>query len=117
MIRSMETLRRDQAEIISAFRRESAARGSVAVLPRPGVPLALAVYGRVASLVSSDQTYGPHLMVARQTWSGTPPTVLDAPDAQVRCYPTPNHTVSDYNVDDYVRIVAAHGAMVAEQLA
>ena len=56
-------------------------------------------------------------MVARQTWSGTPPTVSDASDAQVRCYPTPNHTVSDYGVDDYVRIVAAHGAMVAEQLA
>ena len=66
--------------------------------------------------MTADETDGPHLIVARQTWSGTPPTVSDAADAQVRCYPTPNHTVSDYSVDDYVRIVAAHGAMVAEQV-
>ncbi len=116
MIRSVETLRRDQAEIMSSFREESAARGSVAVLPRPGGSIALAVYGRVASVVTSDPDYGPHLMVVRQTWSGTPPTVSDASGAQVRCYPTPNHTVSDYSVNDYVRIEAAHGAMVAEAL-
>jgi len=101
---------------MSSFREESAARGSVAVLPRPGGSIALAVYGRVASVVTSDPDYGPHLMVVRQTWSGTPPTVSDASGAQVRCYPTPNHTVSDYSVNDYVRIEAAHGAMVAEAL-
>ena len=79
--------------------------------------MALAVYGRVSSVVSSDPDYGPHLVVVRQKWSGTPPTVSDESSPEVRCYPTPNHTVSDYSVNDYVRIEAAHGAMVAERLA
>ena len=56
---------------MSSFREAAAAvRGSVAVLPRPGGSLALAVYGRLAVVVTSDPDYGPHLMVVRQTWSG-----------------------------------------------
>ena len=117
MIRGLETLRRDQGEILSSWRAESADGGEVALLPRPGGGTAPVVYGRVSSVVTSDGTYGPHLMVVRQQWSGTPPTVSDASTPAVRCYPTPNHTVSDYSVNDYVRIVAAHGAMVAEALA
>ena len=116
MIRSVETLRRDQEEIMSWFREESAKSGSVAFLPRPGGAIALAVYGRVSSVVTSDEDYGPHLVVVRQQWSGIPPTVSDASAATVRCYPTPNRTVNNYSVDEYVRIATAHGAMVAEKL-
>jgi hypothetical protein len=117
MIRTAETLRRDQAEILSSYRQDMAHQGSVAVLPRPGGTTAPGVYGRVSSVVGSDPTYGPHLVVVRQEWSGTPPTVSDSSAPTVRCYPTPNRVVNDYSVDDYVRIVAARGAMVAEALA
>lgn len=99
------------------FRVYSGGGGAVVVLPRPGGSIALAVYGRVAVVVGSDPTYGPHLMVARQVWSGTPRVPSDGTSAQVRCYPGPGHSVNDYEVNDYVRIEAAHGAMVAELLA
>jgi len=89
----------------------------VAVMPRPIGLVAPGVYGRVDSVVSSDPDYGPHLVVVRQEWSGTPPTVSDSSALSVRCYPTPNRVVGDYSVDDYVRIIAARGAMVAEALA
>lgn len=115
MRRSMDTLRRDQAVILSAYRDEKAARDSVAVLPRPGTMTASALYGRVGSVVTSDPTFGSHLVVVRQDWSGTPPTVSDAGDATMRCCPTPNHTVGSYSVDEYVRITAARGAMLAEK--
>ena len=114
MIRSEETLRRDQAEILSSFRDESAVRGDVVQLPRPGGSVALAVYGRVDSVVTSDPDHGAHLMVVRQAWSGTPPMVSDTSGGNIRCYPSPNRVVTDYAVNDYVRIMVAHGAMVAE---
>jgi hypothetical protein len=117
MIRPLDKLRRDQAAILDSFREESAARGSVAVLPRPGGALNLAVYGRISDVVTSDATYGPHLVVVRQRWSGTPPTPGDVAESSVRCYPSPGRAVGDYAEDEYVRILAAHGAMVAEKLA
>ena len=117
MNRSEEALRRDQADILASYRQERALRPTVAVLPRPGGSMATGVYGRVSSVVSSDPQYGPHLLVVRQVWNGVPPTVSDGEGIPIRCWPTPNRTVGDYAVDDYVRIVAARGAMVAEMLA
>ena len=117
MIRSLQTLRRDQTGIMDAYRQEQTLQGSVAVLPRPGGVIAPAVYGRVDSVVTSDPTYGAHLMVVRQKFTGTPPAVSDISGATVRCYPTPNRTVSDYQVDDYVRVAPGRGAMIAEPLA
>jgi len=116
MIRTVEVLRRDQAEVLASLREDQAPQGAVAVLPRPGGAIATAVYGRVSEKVGSDTIYGPHLLVIRQMWSGVPPTVSDAEGEPVRCYPTPNLTLDDYAVNDYVRIVAARGAMVAEAL-
>ncbi|HSW44030.1 MAG TPA: hypothetical protein VLM89_00485 [Phycisphaerae bacterium] len=116
MIRGPEALRRDQEGILVAYRNERSGRPDVAVLPRPGVAMATVVYGRVSGVAESDPTYGPHLEVVRQVWSGTPPQVSDAESEVMWCYPTPNRSVSDYAVGDYVRIVAARGAMVAEAL-
>ncbi len=117
MIRDMDKLLRDQSEILSTYREQRAGRAEVAVLPRPGGSIALAVYGRVHALVESDTEYGPHLLVVRQQWGGMPPTVSDARDSATRCYPTPNRAVGDYTVDEYVRMTVAHGAMVAEKVA
>lgn len=116
MIRDMDKLLRDQSAILSAYREQWAGRAEVAVLPRPGGSIALAVYGRVCAVVASDADHGPHLLVMRQRWGGVPPTVSDASDLSSRCYPTPNHAVGDYTVGEYVRMVVVHGAMVAEKL-
>ncbi len=117
MNRSAESLRRDQAEVLTGYRGERARAREVAVLPRPGGAMAAVAYGRVSAVVASDPTYGPHLVVVRQVFSGTPPTASDGESEPMRCYPTPNRTVADYAVGDKVRIAAARGAMVAEALA
>ena len=117
MNRSAGSHRRDQAEILTSYRSEQGRPVEVAVLPRPGGATAAVAYGRVSAVVASDPTYGPHLMVVRQVWTGTPPTVADAEGEPIRCYPTPNLAVADYAVGDYVRIAAARGARVAEALA
>ena len=44
-------------------------------------------------------------------------TYSDGDGPAVLCYPTPNHVVGDYSVDEYVRVVAARGARLAETLA
>ncbi len=116
MNRSAEMLRRDQGEILRAYRGEKAQTGEVAVLPRPGAPGVVVPYGRVSEVVATDPAYGPHLRVVRQVWSGTPPQISDGEAAPIRCYPSPNRTVSYYAVGDYVRIAAMRGAMVAERL-
>ena len=116
MIRDMDKLLGEQAAILSAYREQRAARVEVAVLPRPGGSIALCIYGRVSAVVGADADYGPHLLVVRQQWSGAPPTVADASESATRCYPTPNRAVSDYAVNEYVRMAVTHGAMVAEKL-
>jgi hypothetical protein len=117
MIRDIETLRRHQKEILGSYREDMAKRDPVAVLPRPGGNIASGVYGRVSAVVADDPSYGAHLLVIRQQWTGTPPVASDSPATPVRCYPAPHRTIGDYAVDDYVRLVAAYGAMIAELLA
>lgn len=117
MIRPAETLKRDQSDILASYRDEKGAVAAPTTLPRPGLASTLGVYGRVSSVVVSDETYGPHLLIARQQWTGTPPTASDAPTPEIVCYPGPNHEIGDYSTGDYVRIVVAHGAMIAELLA
>jgi len=68
-------------------------------------------------VVASDPTYGPHLVVAPQTVSGTPPVFTDAVTAEVRCYPPPNHVVGDYSVNEQVKILAVRGAYIADKSA
>jgi hypothetical protein len=117
MIRSVERLHQDQAAVLASYRDETAGRDSVAALPRPGGVTAVTVYARVSQVVASDATYGPHLLVVRQGWTGTPPAPSDAATDETRCYPTPNHVVADYEVDEIVRLVVAHSCLLAERLA
>jgi len=117
VIRSVETLRRDQAEVLTSYREESAPRVPVAERSGAALPTAAVVYGRVSLVVESDPTYGPHLEVIQQVWDGVPPSPADGSAPAVRCYPTPNRTVNDYLVNDYVRIAPARGVLLAEALA
>ncbi len=116
-MRRLDALRRDQRDVLESYRQEGQRPDSVALLPRPGGVLAPVVYGRVTEVVGSDPTHGPHVRVVRQRWTGRPPVRSDVEGTAVRCYPTPNRTVADYSVGDFVRLVAARGAMVAEALA
>ena len=117
MIRTIERLRQEQSEIMSSYRQELTPPETVAVLPRPGGMSSVGVFGRVVQVIGSDPDYGPHLVVRRQIFNGTPRSAADSPAATVRCYPTPNNTVGDYAVDEYVLIVTTIGAMVAQKLA
>lgn len=117
MIRSLETLQQDQAALMAAYREECAPRPAIATLPAAGASTPATAYGRVLAVIASDPDYGPHLLVARQTCAGTPPTLTDAATAPLRCYPTPNHTITDYATNEIIRIAPAHGAIFAERLA
>jgi hypothetical protein len=116
MIRSIDRLHQDQAAVLAAYRNDTN-RDTVASLPRPGGVTAVTVYARVSQVIASDETYGPHLLVIRQQWANTPPAPTDATADETRCYPTPNHAVTDYEVNELVRLVVAHSCLLAERLA
>ncbi len=117
MRRLLKTLKREQETVLREWRTDRAPRESVAWLPGGGLSASGVAYGRVTSVVTSDPEHGPHVMVRRQVWTGAPPVVSDGAGADVRCYPTPDRAVTDYAVDEYVRVVASAGARVAEKLA
>ena len=122
MMRSDAVLRQEQEEVLASLRDARAQPESVAVLPRPGGSLAPVRYGRVAAVVPDDPGHGAHLLVTRVAWVGAPPMAVELPDTTVRCYPTPNREVGDYEAGEYVRIGTARGAdraslFVAEALA
>lgn len=117
MIRTVDELRQEQAGLLSAYSQEAAGGESrVAALPRPGGTTAIRVYGRVTAVAAADPTHGPHLLVQRQRWTGTPPELVDTAANQVRCYPEPGATVGAYDVGETVRVVACAGAMIAERI-
>ena len=60
-----------------------------------------------------DPTYGAHLVVQPQVFSGTPPVASAAVKPEVRAYPTPNNVVTDYAVNEFVVLVTARGALLA----
>jgi hypothetical protein len=115
MIRDMEKLRRNQAEVMDSYKEEAERSNQPAMLPRPGNVVSVVTFGRVTEVVSTDTTFGPHLLVVRQQWNGTPPAASDSTMPCVRCYPSPNHTTGDYGVNEYVRISTVHGAKIAEK--
>lgn len=117
MLRTLDRLQQDQAALVAAYRTDTAARDTIAALPRPGGTTAVTAYARVSHIVTSDPTYGPHLRVVRQKFTGTPPSPTDATTEATRCYPTPNHTVSDFEVGELVRLIVAHSCLLAERLA
>ena len=115
-IRSTGTLRQVQEEILDAYRAQLSAIPEPPAVEAPVEPPARHL-ARVSAVVTSDATYGPHLMVVPQSLSGSPPTPSDSAIPAQRAYPTPNHSVSDYSVNDYVAVWAVRGARLAVRLA
>ena len=112
-IRTREELHEDQAGLLAEYRAglgaESMTEGAVAAE-------AAALIGRVTSVVTSDPTYGAHLVVEPQVFTGTPPAASAASQAPVRAYPTPERVVTDYSVDEYVSVVTVRGGLLALKL-
>jgi len=110
-------LQQDQAAVLASYREQTARQQAVVALSSPPDTWAVTVYARVSAVVASDPIYGPHLVVVRQRWTGTPPVLTAAGAPEARCYPAPDHTVADYTAGEAVRLVVAHRAMIAERLA
>jgi hypothetical protein len=103
--------------LLEQYRQERERSIDVGQLPTAGGHAEQGLWGRVSAVVESDPDHGAHLMVKPQRFDGTPPAAQDAAVAAMRCYPAPNHSVTDYAVDEYVKVVAARGAFVADKSA
>ncbi len=117
-IRSREQRQEDAERILSEYRaRFSSSTDQDREEPSPAMPAS--VLGKITLVVSSDATYGPHLVIQPQEYTGLPPSVSDSIDSTLRCYPTPNHVVGDYAVNEFVaiQILAQSDAYVATKLA
>ena len=76
----------------------------------------MSLIGKVTSVVTSDPTYGAHLVIEPQAFSGTPPAASAASQPSLRGYPTPDRVVTDYVVNEYVSVRTARGALLALKL-
>ena len=116
-IRSRQQRQEDAERILADYlTRIKGGAGEDEEEPSPAMPTS--VLGKVTQVVGSDPTYGPHLVVQPQQYTGNPPSAADSIAGTIRCYPTPNHVVGDYAVDEFVsiQIVAESDAYVAAKL-
>lgn len=114
-VRTLEELRRDQQELLQQLQTGSAAAGSFIAPPgTTAIPLRI---GKVTQVVTSDATYGPHLVVRQQVFSGQPPAASDSSAPARRAYPSPNRAVGDYVVNEYVALWVTRRAEFALKLA
>lgn len=114
-VRNLDQLRRDQVALADELRRLKQHQAGIAQLPAPGTATTVILWGKVTSVISSDPTYGPHLLVQPQTFSGTPAAPSDTTGPALRCYPTPNHVVTDYAVNEYVKVLTCRHALLADK--
>ncbi len=116
-IRSREQRQEDAERILDEY-RERLSGFADEDREEPSLSMPTSVLGKITLVVGSDPTYGPHLVVQPQEYTGTPPSASDSIANTIRCYPTPNHVVGDYAVNDFVsiQILAQSDAYVAAKL-
>ncbi len=117
-IRSREQRQEDAERILSEY-RASLSGSAGEDREEPSLAMPTSVLGKITLVVASDATYGPHLVVQPQEYTGAPPSASNSIANTLRCYPTPNHVVADYAVNDFVsiQILAQSDAYVAAKLA
>ncbi len=117
-IRSREQ-RQEDAERILAEYRVRLSGSADEDREEPSLAMPTSVLGKITQVVGSDPTYGPHLVVQPQEYTGAPPSASDSIANALRCYPTSNHVVGDYAVNEFVsiQILAQSDAYVAAKLA
>ena len=114
-LRSPARVRQDQARLRKEFallRNLDMAEFSDTSEASPGE-----IVGRVSAVVSTDPVLGPHMLIIKQRFSGTPPQPSDTNSSTRVLYPTPSRTVNDYAVNEYVRVVRTDGANFAAKFA
>lgn len=119
-VRTLTKLKEDQVALLSAHRSRLTDNATGEALQLGGSPegrSTVSVIAKVATVVASDPTYGPHLVVQIQEFSGTPTVASAANIADLRAYPTPNHVVGDYSVNEYISLLTVRGALLAAKLA
>ncbi len=116
-IRSREQRQEDAERILTEYLASTQVGGGEDS-QEPSLPMPTSVLGKITTVVTSDATYGPHLVVQPQEYTGTPPTAADSITSTIRTYPTPNHAVGDYAVNEFVsiQILAQSDAYVAVKL-
>ncbi|MCH8851896.1 MAG: hypothetical protein IID41_04515 [Planctomycetes bacterium] len=116
-IRSREQRQEDAERILSEYRARLSGSGGED-REEPSLAMPTSVLGKITQVVGSDLTYGPHLVVQPQEYTGAPPSASDSITNTLRCYPTPNHVVGDYAVNEFVtiQILAQSDAYVAAKL-
>ncbi len=112
-IRTLSRLRADQAALLADYRARHEDGGGISGAEEVA---AVATMAKVSSVVTSDPTYGAHLVVDAQEFSGTPRVPSAAAKPSLRAYPTPNRVVTDYAVNEYVQLQTARGALLAVKL-
>lgn len=113
-VRSIGQLREDQAALLAEYLGRSVGGDAAASIAEVD---AVVTISKVTSVVTSDPTYGAHLVVQSQAFSGTPPAASTAAKPTVRVYPTPNRVVTDYSVGEFVRVLTCRGAVLGSKLA
>lgn len=116
-VRSWRQLRFAQAKTLEQYRISRSRSGAVFAEDsgRRRMTTAYRV-GKITSVVTSDETYGPHLVVKPQAFSGRPPTPSDSSQPTRVVYPMPNLVVGNYAVDEYVALWITDGAEFAVKL-
>lgn len=115
-MRSLNQLMQHQAELLTAWRSRQPENGAGGA-PDLGRPRSDVLWAKITAVVTTDPQFGPHLMAQPQAVAGIPPTTTPAAASAMRCYPSPGKVVADYAVDEFVRLVPAAGAVIAERLA
>jgi len=114
-VRTIGQLKETQARMLESYRQE---RSAATASPRDVTVTGSSesAVGRVEAFVTTDEDLGPHLKVALQQFSGSPPLPIDASGATQIYYPAPGRTAGDFAIDEYVKLFAASGVRFAAKL-
>ena len=73
-------------------------------------------WAQITEVVSSDPDWGAHLKAVPVRFEGTPPSAEALAGPEMRCYPPPGKQVSDYGVDQVVKVFHCSGASLVEEI-
>lgn len=109
-VRPIATLKLEQAEMLEALTTPPAevVTAAPSTFERPA-----GMVGRVAQVVTEDESLGPHLAVVLQRFTGTPPAPEDATAELQVYYPWPGRSVGDYSENELVVLIQPAGARLA----
>lgn len=115
-MRTLERLLEDQERLLSRWRRSREVPTWPTRGPGWGSSVTAVRYGKVASVVTSDPTFGPHVTVIGQVSSGSPGQWEDSTRPAFRAYAAPGLVITGFAVDQFVRVHFMDGIIAVEGL-